>query len=290
MTAPAAHSDARPLGHPVLAAAAVVVALTLYLTWPQAINLSTRIIPHNDAYFSMWRLGWIAHALRVDPAHLFDANIFYPERRTLAYSDAMLLEGIVAAPLLWSGLSPVLVYNIMLLGGIALSGVAMFVLARHLTGDTGAALVSAAIFTLAPYRVEHYMHLELQWTMWMPLAFWAAHRAVRERSWRWGALCGVFAWLQLLSCVYYGVFLAMIVVVLAALIVAVEAAVSCFRDAARPRRSDCRGARHSVPAAVHRERPHAGPAEPRRRHPVQRPAPELRHGGSIFKQISQMII
>ena len=43
-----------------------------------------------DPLFSMWRLAWVAHQLPVDPRHLFDANIFHPAARTLAYSDAML--------------------------------------------------------------------------------------------------------------------------------------------------------------------------------------------------------
>jgi len=166
----------------------------------------------------MWRLAWIAHALRTNPRHLFDANIFYPEVRTLAYSDATLLEGAIAAPLLWAGVGPVLVYNLLLLGGFAGSGLGMFVLARYLTRSTGAALVSAVIFMLAPYRIEHYMHLELQWAMWMPLAFWAVHRAIDESSWKFGGLAGVFVSLQLLSCVYYGMFLAMLMVVLTVLL------------------------------------------------------------------------
>ena len=93
------------------------------------------------------------------------------------------------------------------------------VLVRHLTGNPSAALVSAAVFTLVPYRIEHYMHLELQWTMWMPLAFWAVHRATSERSWRFGALAGLLVWLQVISSVYYGIFLALTVALLAALLV-----------------------------------------------------------------------
>ena len=124
--------------------------------------------------------------MRVEPHHLYDANVFYPERGTLAYSDATLLEGVIAAPMIWVGLSPVLVYNLLLLGGIAASGVGMFVLVRYLTRNAGAAFASAAVFTLLPYRIEHDMHLELQWTMWMPLAYWAVHRAVDEGTWRMG--------------------------------------------------------------------------------------------------------
>ena len=80
---------------------AILVAMTVVITWPPAFYLGTQVAAHNDPHFSMWRLGWIAHALPTDPGHLFDANIFYPELRTLAYSDATLLEGLVAAPFLW---------------------------------------------------------------------------------------------------------------------------------------------------------------------------------------------
>ena len=79
----------------------------------------------------------------------------------------------------------------LLLTGFAGSGIAMFVLARHVTGATGPALVAAAVFTLAPYRIEHVMHLELQWAMWVPLTFWALHRAIDDRSWRFGVLAGL---------------------------------------------------------------------------------------------------
>src|SRR2546425_4667862 len=204
--------------HPVLGALVFLILLTLVGTWPQALSLGSKIAMHNDPYFSMWRLAWVAHALRTDPRHLFDANIFYPEVRTLTYSDATLLEGTIAAPLLWAGVAPVLVYNILLLAGITISGLGMFVLARYLTGSAGAALVSAAVFMLAPYRLEHFMHLELQWAMWMPLAFWAVHRAIDEGSWKFGTLAGVFVWLQMMSCVYYGIFLAMLAVLLVVLL------------------------------------------------------------------------
>ena len=125
-------------------------------------------------------------------------------RRARAAAPGLLVGAVVAAPLLWAHAPIVLVYNLLLLGGIAASGIAMFALARRLTGHAGAALVSAAVFTMAPYRLEHFMHLELQWTMWMPLAFWAVHRAFDERPLKWGILAGLFVWLQVISCVYYG--------------------------------------------------------------------------------------
>jgi hypothetical protein len=44
--------------------------------------------------------------------------------------------------------------------------------------------------------------------MWVPLTLWAIHRAIEAQSWRYGVLGGLFLWLQILSSVYYGVFLA----------------------------------------------------------------------------------
>lgn len=126
-----------------LFAAGAIVAFTLFVTWPQCLHMSTRVASHDDPLFSMWRLAWIAHALANDPRHLFDANIFHPVKGTLAFSDAMILEGALAAPLFWANVSPVAVYNLFLLGAIATSGMAMFVLARHLLGAAVPALVSA---------------------------------------------------------------------------------------------------------------------------------------------------
>lgn len=199
-------------------AGAIVVGLTILVTWPQGRELPAAFAAHVDAYFSTWRLMWIAHALRTDPAHLFDTNVFHPATGTLAYSDATLLQGLIAAPFLTAGASPILVYNVLLLVGFAGSGLAMFVLVRHLTGRTGAAIVAAVVFTMAPYRIEHFMHLELQWAMFMPLTYWAIHRTVEDRSWSFGILSGVCLWLQFLSCVYYGVFLSMTVAVLVPLL------------------------------------------------------------------------
>lgn len=194
----------------LIGAAALMTALAAIVTWPQALHMSTGFATHQDPYFSMWRFAWFAHALVTSPLHLLDANIFHPATRTLLFSDAMLLESAVAAPFVWAGVPTVLIYNVLLFAGFVGSGVAMFVLAHYLTRSTGAALVAGAVFTLAPYRVEHVMHLELQWVMWVPLTLWALHRAVDESSWRFGVAAGVFIWLQVLSCVYYGVFLAIL--------------------------------------------------------------------------------
>ena len=162
---------------------------------------------HGDALFSVWRLAWIAHQLTTDPLNLFNANIFFPETRTLAYSDAILLPAVVVAPLHWAGVPPLVVYNAALLGAFFLNAVTAFVLVRHLSGSTAGAVVGGVVFAFAPFRIDHFDHLEMQLSFWMPLAFLAWHRGLETGNRRQFLLASVFVACQVLSCVYYGIFL-----------------------------------------------------------------------------------
>ena len=191
-----------------LAVSALLAALAAVLTWPQIAVFATRSVEHQDVYFNLWRLRWISHALATSPLELFDGNIFHPELRSLTFSDAILVEGLFAAPFFWLGLPPMLVHNLTLWAALIGSGAGMFVLCRELTGNRAGALVASIVFTFAPYRFDHYMHMELQWALWIPWAFWALHRTIATASIRFGLLTGFFIALQMLSSIYYGIFLA----------------------------------------------------------------------------------
>jgi hypothetical protein len=192
--------------------------LTVVMTWPQARHVATHAADHWDVYFNMWRLAWFAHALASAPSTIFHGNIFYPEPHALTFSDAMVIEGLVAAPLLWAGVPPVLVHNGLLLGAVIASATGMFVLVERLTRNRQAAVIAGIIFAFAPYRFDHYMHMELQWTMWVPWALWAVHRTIESGRPLHGLQAGLFVALQMLSSVYYGVFLATLLPLVAGLL------------------------------------------------------------------------
>jgi hypothetical protein len=161
---------------------------------------------HQDALFTIWRLAWVGHQLPSDPLRLLDGNIFFNEPRTLLLSDPILAPGLLAAPLLWVGIDQVTVYNLMIFAGFALSGLGAYLLVRHLTANTLAGVVAGVIFAFAPYRFEHYFHLELLWAQWIPLAFLFLIKAIETGRPRDGLVAGSFVALQMLSCLYYGVF------------------------------------------------------------------------------------
>ena len=54
----------------------LLIALTAAMTWPHVTVLGTHSVEHQDIYFNLWRLRWIAHVLLDQPANLFGGNVF----------------------------------------------------------------------------------------------------------------------------------------------------------------------------------------------------------------------
>jgi hypothetical protein len=193
------------------------VALVAAVTWPQMARLD-QVPDLGDPLFSIWRIAWVNHQIWRHPFALFDTNIFYPARLTLAYSDPVIVPSLLVAPLFWLGIPKAVAYNLLLLSGFVLSGVTMYYLVRALTGRRDAAAIAGAVFASYPFRFEHYGHLELQMSMWMPLTLWAVHRAMARGRWRDGMAAGIAFGLQMLSSLYFGMFFAVYLLVLGAAI------------------------------------------------------------------------
>jgi hypothetical protein len=185
----------------VLAAATLVLMREQLLAFASAPDLG-------DPLFSMWRLGWIAHQLPRDPLHLFDANIFYPARHTLAYSDPLLLPGVVAAPALWLGAPVTTVYTTLMVGSFFAAGLAMFALLRAITTRTDAALIAAMVFAFDPFRFAQYSHLESELTFWMPLTLLCLLRTLTAGGRRDAIWTGLLFTAQVLSGLYMAAYFA----------------------------------------------------------------------------------
>jgi hypothetical protein len=134
----------------------------------------------------------------------------------IAYSDATLLQGLLAAPLIRAGVEPLVAANVMLVLAFPLSGLAFFYAAWRLTRSPLAALVAGALGAWCPFRAQHLSHLELQWFMFAPLAIVAALETVDAPNWRRGCGVGALVALQCLASMYYGLMLATTLVPLVA--------------------------------------------------------------------------
>src|SRR6516162_2572890 len=121
----------------------VCLLLAVVHTWPPALHPARYSRNDNaDTQLNEWILAWVAHQLPRDPAHLFEANIFYPAHDALAFSEPLIVPALMGAPLAWLGASPVLVYNLVLLAGFALTAFVTCVLVREWTASAVAGLIA----------------------------------------------------------------------------------------------------------------------------------------------------
>ena len=186
--------------------------LAVVMTYPVAFRMEAAgRVDTADGEWSLWNVAWIARTLVADPTALYDANIFYPERGTLAYSEPNFLAGLLAAPVYWWTGNPYVAYNVVLLSAFVLSFLCTYALARHLTGDSLAALVPAVAFAFCPFVFARVPHIHLQLTAGIPLAMLALHRWVDRPNHRRSIALGLALALQGLGSGYYGIFVGLAV-------------------------------------------------------------------------------
>ena len=160
---------------------ALFVFLTAAHTWPLASAPATW--SRNDAADTIlheWILAWVPHQIWNHPFHLFDANIFYPERSTLAYSDPLLVEALMGAPLWWAGASPVLVYNVVLMAGFALTGWAMCLLVARWTGSRLAGIMSGTLVAFNAFTLTRLTQIQDEHLEFFPLVLVALDRLLAK--------------------------------------------------------------------------------------------------------------
>src|SRR5207253_3779982 len=142
--------------------------------YPLALHPGTLArVDNGDGQFPIWNVAWVARALVLDPRHVFDANIFYPHRWTLTYSETNLGAGALAVPIYWSTRNPYAAHNVVLLLSFVLSAGGMYCLVRYLTADRRAAAISAIAFAFCPYVLAHTPHIQLLMTAGLPFSLLA---------------------------------------------------------------------------------------------------------------------
>jgi hypothetical protein len=181
----------------------VFAAAAVLHTWPLASAPATWArVDNADTALNAWAIAWVGMALLRDPLHLFDANIFYPEPRTLAFSEVMLPQALLAAPLTWAAVDPVLVYNLLAMAGLALSGFAMAWLVSRWTGDRGAGVVAGLAYAFNAFILVRFAHLQAMHTQFLPVALFALDQVIAAPRRRIALILALAVLLQALTSNY----------------------------------------------------------------------------------------
>ena len=157
-------------------------------------------------------MAWVAHQIVRDPVHLFDANIFYPERQTLAFSEHLFVQSMMAAPVRWAGGSAILAYNICLIAGFALTGWAMAIVMQRWTGSWVAGILSGSLMAFNAMTLTRLPHIQMQHMEFFPFALLALDRLLTTPRVKYALQLAAWYVLQSLTSLYFLVFTAIVLI------------------------------------------------------------------------------
>src|SRR5512138_2486413 len=190
-------------------AAILFAALTILLAYPISIHpIGLRFPTGPDGDLGWYLLGWDTHAFLHKPWAIFDANIYYPERFTLAYGENVIGIALFAAPVIWLGGNLLLAANFVCLLSTALCGVGAYVLARRVGLTIAAAVICGIIFQCSPLRFLRIGQMNLSSVQWIPFTLASLHAYFEHGRKRDLRLVALFITLQVLSSGHGAVFLA----------------------------------------------------------------------------------
>jgi hypothetical protein len=194
-------------------ATALYVGLALAYCWPMLVSFG-RALPSDsgDPGLNTWILWWSSQAVPLT-AHWWNAPMFFPLQGALAFSETLLGIAPVSLPMLFAGIPPVGVYDIVFLISIPATAIAAHLLARRLTGRDDAALLAGLAFGFNPYRGGQMSHLQLLVACWMPLGLLALHNYLDRRRTRYLVLAGVCWLFNALTSGYSMLFFAILIAI-----------------------------------------------------------------------------
>lgn len=265
----------------------VFAVLAVVHTWPLASAPATLgRFDNKDTALNAWAILWVARALVIAPTQVLEGNIFHPEAHTVAFSEPVVIPGVLTIPVYLAGAGPLLAYNLSLLLGYVLSGLAMFWLVWGWTRRMLPALVAGSLFTFNAHSLVSMGHIQAIHAYGLPLLLIGLDGLLRvdgRRLWH-GLLAGAATAILALTSGYLTIF-----GITAALVVIAVRSPDLWQTVGQGRRLRAGAAREHGPfqSLGQGRRQHAGAARERDAsqtvgqgsHPHSRAARE-HHGGA----------
>lgn len=155
---------------PYLLPFAIYLVIALINFWPVTLGIATTVAGYGgDPYQMLWHLWWVPYSTFSGQSMWYTNLIFYPLGANLIYETMIPIASLLASPLQLVSLP--FEYNFIFFAGFALSGMAMFVLAKYITKSTFGAFLAGLVFSFSTFHIaQSYGHLQYANLEWVPLA------------------------------------------------------------------------------------------------------------------------
>ncbi len=205
-------SDRQALRWKITALAVFAVSF-FFQTYPLGLHPARGLNDTQDCLLNTWILERDHQQILKNPLKLFETNAFYPNVKTLSYSEHMLPLALLSWPVSAATGNPVLGYNFVFFLCCLLNAYAMFLLVKYLTNDPASGIAAGLIFAFSATLMQQIAHLQLLAAWFIPLGFLYLHRFFESRELKHSIAFSACLTLQSLACVYYGLFFLSILIV-----------------------------------------------------------------------------
>ncbi len=225
-------SEARPNGpHRAVAGVLFVVflAAAFLATKPLSVDLETRLPNNADGLVFAWTLKQMCGGL-ARPLDAFRGNMFYPDEASLLYTEPLLGLAIQVAPLCALDLDHVTLYNLTYILVLALCALGAFLLALEITLSAPAALIGAVVFAFTTANYDSAARIQIVANYATPFCLLYVIRFCRHGRWKDAVLMGGAFALQALTCTYFEIFLAILLILSLPLWIGLAGGIAAARD------------------------------------------------------------
>jgi hypothetical protein len=196
-----------------LALLCAYAVLGLALSWPLPLHLSTHLTgdPTGDTGVYVWNLWHFRHEVLQGRDPFYSSVLFAPAgRANLSFHNYTVFTNLLSLPL-QPRLGLITTFNVLYLALGVLNGYAMFLLARHLSGNVVAAGLAGVLFAFSPFLTARgTAHFSLVAAAPLPVFLLLMLKAEEDPRLRYGAGLGLtLAW-ALYCDPYYAVFCVLI--------------------------------------------------------------------------------
>jgi hypothetical protein len=180
--------------------------LSITFFYPVLPHLTSQLIgPPEDNMASLWGMWQTHQAFQGHQNLLHTTRIFYPEGSSLLFSSSLYFWPFAIAA--GGSQPPTTLYNLLVLSTFVLSGVGAFLLIRHITNDTVAALLGGFVFAFSPSHFAHSLHhVSIATVQFIPFFVLYYLKTMEDGSKKNVAWASVFFFLNTIVCWDYMVY------------------------------------------------------------------------------------
>ena len=159
----------------------LIVTVSIWSLWPILKDPTKRIAEKWDGVMIVWILNQTVQKIPNDLANIFNGNIFYPNKNTMAYSDMLIPSGFISYLPVKIFSQPNIAVGTTLLFGQITSILICYFWFFEVTKNKTASLITSLALGVSVIRLGFVVHLQM-WTMqWWLISIYCFWKYFKSR-------------------------------------------------------------------------------------------------------------